>query len=212
MAKSVWALKDDDAVIPVYGDETTDPRLWLFNLSDTLSQEQFVEVLVTLWAIWWARRRAIHEEEFQSPLSTHLFIIKYLNDLNLMKMKEEGGVKLRRSGCLPWIPPPQGLVKLNVDGAVAKSSNIGASVAVCRDETGMFLGASAFVMQGIMDPATLEACACREALALAADLNVSQICVASDCKEVVYEINQTNEARGDYCMVIKEIRGWRENF
>jgi hypothetical protein len=48
MAKAVWALKDDDITLPLFGDETPDPRLWLFSLSNTLSQEKFIEVLLTL--------------------------------------------------------------------------------------------------------------------------------------------------------------------
>lgn len=46
----------------------------------------------------------------------------------------------------------------------------------------------------------------------AKDLNVSQICAASDCQGVVHEIDQTNEARGDYCMVVKVIKSWTEIF
>lgn len=64
LAKSVWALREDDVSIPVFGDETNDAKLWLFGLSATLDSAMFVEVLVTLWAIRWARRRAIHEGEF----------------------------------------------------------------------------------------------------------------------------------------------------
>jgi hypothetical protein len=54
MAKSVWALKEDDVILPLYGDEIDDQNLWLFSLSSTLSSAKFIEVLITLWAIWWA--------------------------------------------------------------------------------------------------------------------------------------------------------------
>lgn len=66
MAKSVWALRDDDSSLVLYGDETPDAKLWLVGLCNTLSSEKVVEVLVMLWAIWYARRRAIREGEFQS--------------------------------------------------------------------------------------------------------------------------------------------------
>ena len=42
--------------------------------------------------------------------------------------------------------------------------------AVAKDETGLFLGASAVVSQGITDPETMEVLAFREGLALAHDL------------------------------------------
>ena len=88
MALSVWALKDDDVAFPVYGDETDDPKLWSMSLSRTLSQQEFVELLTTLWAIWWAWRKLIHEQEYQSPISTHAFIVRYLNELNSVSLKE----------------------------------------------------------------------------------------------------------------------------
>jgi hypothetical protein len=50
--------------------------------------EKFIEVLVTLWAIWWTRRKIIHEEEYQSPLSTHGFITRYLEDLKYVRKQE----------------------------------------------------------------------------------------------------------------------------
>lgn len=41
-------------------------------------------VLVTMWAMWLARRRAIHGDQFQSPMSTHCFISKFLDELDLV--------------------------------------------------------------------------------------------------------------------------------
>ena len=37
MARAVWAMREDDLLLPLYGDETTDPKLWIFNLSSTLN-------------------------------------------------------------------------------------------------------------------------------------------------------------------------------
>ena len=58
------------------------------------------------------------------------------------------------------------------------------AVAICRDNNGVFLGSSALVIDGIWDPTTLEAIACRETIALAEDLHIQQMVVASDCKQV----------------------------
>jgi hypothetical protein len=59
MARSVLVLKEADIILPLFADETHDPKLWLFQLSNILKQESFIEILVTLWAIWWARRKVI---------------------------------------------------------------------------------------------------------------------------------------------------------
>ena len=47
---------------------------------------------------------------------------------------------------------------------------------------GSFLGASAVVVHGIGDLAILEAMACREALALVQDLQLTMVKIASDCQ------------------------------
>ena len=74
---------------------------------------------------------------------------------------------------------------------------------MCRDDLGNYLGSSAIVLRGITDPTTLEAIACREALALAEDLNIHRIVISSDSKQVVRDIKSGN--LGTYGTVIKEI-------
>ena len=62
-------------------------RRWLFSLLDTLSSAEFIQGAVTLWALWYARRQALHENIFQSPLSTHNIILKYIRELEECKPK-----------------------------------------------------------------------------------------------------------------------------
>jgi ribonuclease HI len=71
-------------------------------------------------------------------------------------------------------------VKLNVDAAMRKSSPRGVVAVVCRGEAGDFMDASTLTLDGITDPTTMEAVACREAMALAHDLLVDQVTVTSD--------------------------------
>jgi ribonuclease HI len=61
-----------------------------------------------------------------------------------------------------------GKVKMNVDGAIAKTENKGAFSVICRNDKGVFLGDSSITIDGLMDPEVLEAMACAEALSLAA--------------------------------------------
>jgi hypothetical protein len=50
------------------------------------------------------------------------------------------------------------------------------------------LGASTIVLRGISDPAVLKALACREALALASDLQAIKIKIASNCIEAAQSL------------------------
>lgn len=150
-------------------------------MSETLTSDKFIETLVTLWAIWYARRRVIHEKEHQSPLSTHLFITRYMEEIaSLSPMQQPRSIRQR---VVPrWIPPTPGYMKLNVDAAVAKSTNKGSVGVVCRNEQGKFICASSVVFEGMTDPETLEALACCEAIALSEDLGLETVQISSDCR------------------------------
>jgi hypothetical protein len=81
---------------------------------------------------------------------------------------------------------------------------------VCRDSEWAFVGASVVVVDGISDPRTLEAMACREAMALATDLNLQRFVVASDCAMVVNNLQENYG--GSYNMITDKIKGWMKDF
>lgn len=192
MARCTWALGDEELLEHVLSNRIEDARLWLFWLFETLNQQELARVLVTLWAIWWARRRAVHDNEFQSPVSTWCFINRFLEDLEIAAISQQKSraVSPVLRAAPRWIPPVNELAKLNVDGGLSRQGNRGAAAVVCRDHTGRYLGASAVVFDGLVDPVSLEAHACNEALALAADLHIHRLMVASDCLEVVKNIKK----------------------
>ena len=65
------------------------------------------------------------------------------------------------------------------------------------------MGASALTVTGSLSPDTLEALACRESLALAHDLGITRLCIASDCLDVIN--NLIRPYSGEYSMVVAEI-------
>jgi hypothetical protein len=70
MAKCVWALEREEIGEHMSMIQELDSRSWLSVLFSTLTQEELTWVVVTMWAIWYARRKVIFENSFQSPLST----------------------------------------------------------------------------------------------------------------------------------------------
>ena len=95
-------------------------------------------------------------------------------------------------------------MKVNVDAALSKNSDLVALAAVARDGRGIFLGASALVLNGITDPETAEVLACREGFALAADSMISRVRIASDCAGAVRSLEGSGMSR--YGHVIREIK------
>jgi ribonuclease HI len=152
----------------------------------------------------------IHEDEFQNPLSTHLFIEAYLRGLDIVNSATEVAPGTAQPKHPRWIPPRSGCAKLNVDAAMAKSMPSGAVGVVCRDETGHFLGASTLTIRGIADPAVMEVLACREALALAQDLHLQRITIASDCLAVLNDMQRPFAGR--YSMILEEIKATSGHF
>lgn len=73
-----------------------------------------------------------------------------------------------------------------------------------------YLGASAIKYAGIIDPALLKAHACREALSLALDLDLTHVIIVSDCQAVVTNINKGSG--GLYAGIVREIQATANQF
>jgi ribonuclease HI len=72
-----------------------------------------------------------------------------------------------------------------------------------KDETGLFRGASSRTIEGISDPATLEAMACAEALSRAEDLGISKMEVTADCLKVINMMKERSLC--SYSTILHEI-------
>lgn len=101
------------------------------------------------------------------------------------------------------------MVKINIDVVVLASENRGVVAAICWSAIGKYMGSSVLACPGISGPATLEALAFREDLALAADLQVQNCTIVADCLEVVKAID--SKCRFSYCTIILEINYHRKD-
>jgi ribonuclease HI len=210
MARSVWALLPEEMVELLINIQEPNAKAWLVAAIDAMPQAEATKVLVSLWAIWHARRKAVHEGIFQSPFATVCFIERFIADLDLIKAPAQQ--RRVSAGVVPrWIPPPSGVAKVNVDASLSKDERLAAVAAVARDVDGHFLGASVLTCKGISDPETMEAVACREGLALASDLNLQRIRLASDCANAVRTITE-GSVLGSYGQLVGEIRAGMRSF
>ena len=50
-----------------------------------LKHEELTRVVIRLWAIWYARRQALFENNFQSPFSTNSFVERFISELEMIK-------------------------------------------------------------------------------------------------------------------------------
>jgi hypothetical protein len=94
-ARCVWALTDEDITEHIVLSSEPAARQWIFSMIETMKKGDLIRMLVTLWAIWHARRKAIHEDVFQSPMATISFVNRFLADL------EGCGKPVQANGDLP---------------------------------------------------------------------------------------------------------------
>jgi hypothetical protein len=72
------------------------------------------------------------------------------------------------------------------------------------------MGASTVVFLGTTDAETLEALACREVIFLAFDINARSVCLASDCRMVIQNLEKGT--LGVYSHIVREIAESRRDF
>jgi hypothetical protein len=139
MARCVWAPEKDEIIEHICRIDDQDAKGWLAAVMQSLKHEDLIRVIVTLWAIWYARRKAIHEDIYQSPLLNHNFVTSFVADLQLVQPKVKDRPAVQSSNTRR-IPPPAGLMKFNVGAALAKNSGIAVGATVACDFARCFLG------------------------------------------------------------------------
>lgn len=77
-SRSVCALSNEEMVEHMIMITEQNAKLWLFAMNESLPADHFTMMIVTLWAIWSSRRKAIHEDIFQTPFATDRFVSSYL--------------------------------------------------------------------------------------------------------------------------------------
>jgi hypothetical protein len=137
-----------------------------------------------------------------SPFHSGGFVETFISELQVLHKLASTTCGNAQAMLNQWIAPPQNIVKINVEAALLRNGSVAVVAAVCRDRTGIYIGASSITLVGISDP-TIEAFAVQEALALADDLYERRIYVASDCKIVIIDIMQKSATV--YGDIIQEI-------
>ena len=92
-----------------------------------------------------------------------------------------------RKNLLPekWSPPPQGVLKLNVDGATFEDENTTRTGAIIRDWRRKFIAASVRKFEGEAEAMRVEIRAVKEGLGLAFNLGIRALCLEVDAKFVL---------------------------
>ena len=100
---------------------------------------------------------------------------------NRLLVKKSGARRQLR----PWVAPPIGWLKANIDGAFCLSSRTGGVGVIFRDSDGRIVGGVCQYVTHVTSPDMVEALAGRFACELAVEFNLSPVIFESDCQKVV---------------------------
>ena len=155
-------------------------------------------VATAVWYLWWERRRYTHGEQLYEPTRSKQAISALAKNYSRAKFKHN---RIRRHG---WEKPPEGTIKLNVDASFDIASGTGATGAILRDHSGLFVAASCSNIPFVEEAATAEARGLRDGLLLASETGCNKICVEGDCMEVIEIIQNGGNSLGPAAAIYEE--------
>jgi hypothetical protein len=154
-------------------------------------QESEMDItLMTLYQIWLARNDARENKAIESPESVARRAVALV--------EEWQGVHAQIHHATPkpkerWLPPMVVWIKINTDGALAKSADKGGGGVVARDHDGRFLAGSCHFFPSLSEEAELRAC--ERGLELIKHLKLKQVILELDSATVVAKLNSTEVDR-----------------
>ncbi|KAL6179662.1 hypothetical protein ACLB2K_046334 [Fragaria x ananassa] len=109
---------------------------WLVLCLECVSNESFVVLLVILWVVWKERNLRLWEGKAR-PVSQLFYQVQ--TQVALLRSCRSRHGRGRRQ-FKPWVPPPQGWLKANFDGAFDSSSRSGGIGIIFRDHESVVVG------------------------------------------------------------------------
>lgn len=154
---------------------------WIFMLNNINKEE----VAITIWAIWHARNKFVHEKQNQSVETVVTFIRGFGQEFR------KASVPLQHPqprSIVHWEPPSGHWVKINVDASFSVSTNKAASGFVVRNNEGQIMGSGYKNHHLISSVVRAEAMAGLDGLHFAIDLGFTHVVLETDSKIVVRNI------------------------
>lgn len=101
-----------------------------------------------------------------------------------------------------WCPPPLGVIKFNVDGAVNRTNGVVGVGVITRDQLGRILGNISAPFTGFLSPRTNESLGFSEALIAANNRGLAHIIVEGDSSQIVQALSQEGKIFPDCSSIV----------
>ncbi|XP_060970040.1 uncharacterized protein LOC133037193 [Cannabis sativa] len=179
--------------------------VWCINSFQQLDKEKR-ELLVALsWSIWNARNDKVWQNKI---VGVDNIVTSAKTFLNQWKNAQDSVIETTFSGSLAedaavcWVPPYDNSVKINVDAAMFNENRQFGVGLVARDTQGLLIEGCTKLFQGQASAATAEAMGIREALSWIKKKRWTNVCIETDCLQVIQALRSTIEMRSMFGQVV----------
>ncbi|OVA03860.1 Reverse transcriptase zinc-binding domain [Macleaya cordata] len=192
ITKQIWFASPIGLCIDASIKPYTIPELFNAWLTNRDADEVFKLGCALIWSIWKARNRVIFDQlpvRAEDVIRTAVHLYSEHNTTYSFSSSASSSNGLSPSiqhGTAAWIPPPYGMLKVNVDGAHS-GNNIAAGI-IIRDYRGSFIAGNCFFdgqWTGIDGALEAEARAFLKGLELARDLRFHTVTLEGDSQMIV---------------------------
>ncbi|KAK8542594.1 hypothetical protein V6N13_136842 [Hibiscus sabdariffa] len=158
---------------------------WLALTFCPLNAKHKIVLIVTFWAIWYARNKVVHEGVVPSVCDTLSFVEAFIRENDAIRAP---GFLRNSVDRISWQAPIENVFKLNFDAAFDAQSNKSFSGVICRDNAGFIMAACTSPHSHVADAFLAEALACLQAVNFARDLGFSRVIMEGDSLTIIKKV------------------------
>lgn len=175
-----------------------------------MSDEKRYKIFILLWRWWNARNKANAGEALDTTQMITAAVIRLMNELQ----KQPSAIIMQQNRMpIAWSPPPEGILKVNIDGAFVQSTKQGSWGFVFCDHSGDMVLVGAGNLAGAQDALMTEATTCWKAIEVAVAHGISRLQLETDSVLVRDAIQSTSLDQTSSGVIFKDIRAMiKEHF
>jgi hypothetical protein len=211
-AREVWIAVKENVNIELNRKGFINPKQWLFDFLKRCNDQQATTLAVTFWHLWDTRNRLREDGANVHPSSVAVKIKIYVDMIVTHLYKLGANPRREPTPAIPWAPPPEGYLMINVDAALFASSECMGAGVVIRDCHGVCVVARREKLANVIVPELAEAMAVRVALIFAQEEGLNNFIIATDCLSVVQRVCSRARDRSAFAPVIEDIKDMVEAF
>jgi ribonuclease HI len=222
-ARRLWSEMRALWSLPSEADLSVSPESWFRSVRTQIPDHMVDMMLLLTWRVWFGRNEATHDKPLPTTEASKRFLISYIRLIRdikhtptdtLLKGKQpaiEEGILMvtHQPKNLPdkaWLKPPEGWVKLTIDGSFRESDHLAGLGMVLRNEEGWPVFSACRFISDCESPYEAESRACLEGLELALQFSQLPIIIESDCAKLIEAMSSRTQDRSSCVHLVSEIK------